>query len=480
MTSHDWGSLKELFHAALELPPDARARWLDHATGGDPARIAQVLELLRAADTADGFLDAPAAVAPEDVSEEVESGFDLRPGARVGSYEVIREIGRGGMGVVYLARDLRLGRDVALKALPPEVSTHPEHRERLRREARAAATITHPSVATVYALEEANGHLFIASEYVEGRSLREVLSESRLTPEHAVAIAIEVAAALGAAHAAGVVHRDLKPDNVLVTANGTVKVVDFGIAYVDGIEGTRLTQHGALLGTPAYMAPEQLVGGAVDARADVYAIGLLLGEMVAGRHPLADGGPPAMSPTLAGIVTRCLQPEPSARFTSAAALASALRSLGEGDREAVQEARWWWGFHQGAASATYALFLIPAWFARRLIDGPLGTVLFVLALVAAVAAITMRLHLWFVSRAGSATISDERRYTAPRLRIADVVFAAGLLSNGLSIEGANSPLATLLIAGAAAAAVAFLVIEPSTTRAAFPEERESVRTGRGG
>ena len=178
-----------------------------------------------------------------------------------------------------------------------------------------------------------------------------------------------------------------------------------------------------------------------------------------------------MSPTLAGIVTRCLQPEPSARFTSAGALASALRSLREGEEEALPEARWWWGFHQGATSVTYALFLIPAWLARRLIDGPLGTVLFVLALVAAVAAITMRLHLWFVSRAGSTTVGDERRHSAARLRIADVVFAAGLLGSGLSIEGTNSPLATLLIAGAAAAAVAFLVIEPSTTRAAFPEER---------
>ena len=291
-----------------------------------------------------------------------------------------------------------------------------------------------------------------------------------------MAVAIEVAGALGAAHAAGVVHRDLKPENVLMTAAGTVKVVDFGIAYVDGRDGTRLTQRGALLGTPAYMAPEQLAGAAVDARADVYAMGLLVGEMVAGRHPLADGGPPALPHALAGIVTRCLQPEPGARFASAEALAAALRSVRDGTVEALPAARWWWTFHQAAASIAYALLLGPAWLARRLIDAPLGTVLFVVVLVAGIAAITMRLHLWFVSRSGGAALDHERRHGARRLRAADAVFAAGLLASGLSVEATNSLLATLLIAGAAAGAVAFVVIEPSTTRAAFPEEQATTGT----
>ncbi|HEY6506898.1 MAG TPA: serine/threonine-protein kinase, partial [Vicinamibacterales bacterium] len=376
MTPEDWGQLRELFHTALELPPESRVAWLEQATGGDAARVAHILELLRASDSLDGFLDRPAAIAPEDVAEGPGApALTLSPGAHVGTYEVIREIGRGGMGVVYQARDLRLGRDVALKALPLEVSADPAHRERLRREARAVATIAHPSVATVYALEEVDGCLFIVSEFVDGRSLREALAPSPFSPEHAVAVAIEVAGALGAAHAAGVVHRDLKPENVLVTANGTVKVVDFGIAHVDGLGGTRLTQHGALLGTPAYMAPEQLAGAAVDARADVYAMGLLVGEMVAGRHPLADGGPPALPLALAGIVTRCLQPEPGARFASAEALGEALRSVRDGTGKALPAARWWWTFHQAAASTAYALLLVPAWLARRLIDAPLGTLL---------------------------------------------------------------------------------------------------------
>src|SRR5690606_10401336 len=223
-------------------------------------------------------------------------------------YRIVRDIGRGGMGIVYLAEDTRLGRRVALKALPPDVAANPELRQRLRREARAAATISHPTIATVYALEEIDDHLFIVSEYVDGETVRHALARGPMAPARALGVVIQTARALGAAHDAGVVHRDLKPENVLLTAAGDIKVVDFGIAHLEGSDATRLTRAGAMLGTPAYMAPEQLLGHDVDGRADIYAFGVLLNELLTGRHPLASGGntPP---PPFAAIAARCLQAE---------------------------------------------------------------------------------------------------------------------------------------------------------------------------
>jgi predicted Ser/Thr protein kinase len=468
VTSDDWRALNDLFHGARELPTDDRAAWLAEATGGNTARVAQVMDLLRAADTAGTFLEDPVQIEPGDLAEPLAASRDgLEPGQRIGQYEVVREVGRGGMGVVYLGRDLRLGRDVAMKMLPPEVSFDAARRERLRREARAAATIAHPSVATVFALEELDGHLVLVSEFVRGRSLREVIEAAPLPPPRALSVAIDIAAALSAAHAAGIVHRDLKPENVLLTEHGGVKVVDFGIAYMEAAENTRLTQVGAILGTPAYMAPEQLTGSQVDGRADVYALGLLLGEMVAGRHPLAPGGPPDLPPALAGVVARCLQPEPAARFASADALISALRSVHDKRGDTGSQALWWWAFHQGAVALAYAGLLVPAWLARGFMGGRAGLLVFLLVMASGIAAITLRLHLWFVSRVSGEDLADQRAHSAPWLRAADGVFAAGLLGSGLFVGADDSVLAIVLSGAAVIVAMAFLIIEPSTTRAAF-------------
>ena len=373
--------------------------------------------------------------------------------------------------MVYQARDTDLGRVVALKALPAEAAADPARRERLRREARAAATITHPGVATVYALEEIDGQLFIAAEYVEGQSLRDVLAGAPMPAERAIGLAIEIADALSAAHAGGVVHRDLKPENVLLTAHGGVKVVDFGIASLEVEDGPRLTVDGAILGTPAYMAPEQLAGGAVDSRTDIYAVGVLLGEMLSGRHPMVRGDRPAFPTGLDAIITRCLQPDPAARFASAADLRWALAAAAAGRHGPDRGARWWWAFHQGSVGPTYAVLLVPAWLARSFMGGRPGLLVFLLLMASGIVAITLRLHLWFVSRVADEDLGAQRARTGVWLRIADAVFAGGLLGSGLFVGSEEPALAIVLSAAGVIVALAFLVIEPSTARAAFRDGR---------
>src|SRR5262249_22548184 len=221
----------------------------------------------------------------------------LPPGAVVGTYTIVREIGRGGMGRVYLATDARLGRTVALKALAPHLLRDPAQRERLRREARAAAMLSHPGICTVYALEEVDGDLFIATEFVDGRTLsEEIQSRHPRSSADVVRTAQELARALAAAHASGVVHRDLKPDNVMRTRDGRLKILDFGLARIESprMPAGLVTQPGVVVGTPAYMAPEQINGTAVDARADVFAYGVLMYEYACGVHPFEGGSPLAV------------------------------------------------------------------------------------------------------------------------------------------------------------------------------------------
>ena len=473
MTAAQWNRLSELFQLALELPPERRPEWLAQQAGSDPELAAHARALLDASDTPGGFLDRPLELEPDDVATMLAAGV-VQPGDRVGKYEIVREIGRGGMGVVYLARDTTLRRrEVALKALPAELAADPARRERLKLEASAAGTITHPGVAVVYALEEIDGHLFIASEYVNGRSLRQVLADGPLSADRAVGLTVEIVDALIAVHAKGVVHRDLKPENVLLTPEGRVKVVDFGIAHVDVDDASPLTAEGVILGTPLYMAPEQLAGGVIDSRTDLFTVGVLLGEMLSGRRPYTSEGWPAFAPPLAEIVRRCMQRNPEDRFGSATELREALarpftmQPAGNGD------ARWWWRFHQGAVALAYAALLIPTWMARSFMGGRIGLLVFLLVMAGGIVAITLRLHLLFVvSRVpGEDHGAAERAESRIWLRLADIVFAAGLLGSGLFV-GAEEPVLSIVLSGAAViVTVAFLVIEPSTTRAAFRDPR---------
>jgi predicted Ser/Thr protein kinase len=472
VTPEQFARLKIVFQEALEQPSEVRRAWLREECGGNTALLREAESLLATYETAGDFLEQPAQVDPSDLDA-------LPPGARVGSYEILEEIGRGGMGIVYLAQDERLGRRVALKSLPGGVAMQPELRERLRREARAAATISHPAVAVVYALEEVGEQIFIASEYVQGETLRSLIAQGPLPQERARSIATDIAGALAAAHSAGVIHRDLKPENVLIKSDGSVKVVDFGIAHVEGADASRLTRTGFALGTPAYMAPEQLLGAAVDPRADVYAWGVVLSEMLQGHHPLdrvtTDAPPRPITGAWTTIINRCLQPDPNAR-PNARDLVEALGSdpitkVHTGPSPERHPTRWWWEFHQGIAALIYWVMVIPAWYARGHIGGVWGRAFFITMLAAVIVAANLRLHLWFTSRFYESELTWVHDRSGRWIRAADWVFAAALIAGGVLISE-RSALSIVLPSVAIGAVVAFLLIEPVTTRAAFGSSRQ--------
>ena len=471
MTPEKWERLKVLFSGALDQPAERRHEWLTLHAQGDDMLAREAGALLVAHETAGGFLDEPAVIDPADLTDVDE----LPSGTRVGIYEIEYEIGRGGMGVVYLARDVRLERRVALKALPRIHDADDTLRERLRREAQAAAKISHAAIATVYALEEVDGRLFIASEYIEGHSLRSEIERGALEPTRAVAIAADIARALCAAHDAGVIHRDLKPENVLITPAGAVKVVDFGIAQVASIH-TRLTREGAVIGTPAYMAPEQLIGGTSDERADIYGVGVILSEMLTGHHPLTPGRR-TMPVSASEIAWKCIQTDPNDRYLSARELLAALeQDLASSNTvaepvtpaiPAAPPARWWWEFHQAAASIVYSVMVWPTWLARNVIRGQEGNAVFVTVLAAAIVAVTLRLHLWFTSRSYPAELGWARARATGWMLVSDAIFAIGLVVAGILVGDARPVLAVIEIAVAVGAATAFAVVEPATARAAF-------------
>jgi hypothetical protein len=455
-----WTRIKELFQQALEQPVAQRRTWLASAAGADADLFNDVASLLIAHEKDGSFLQEPPAVAPP--APKV-----FPPGTRLGPYEIVDELGRGGAGIVYLALDHRLERQVALKLVAAHANA--DLRDRLRREARAAATIGHPSVATIHALEEFDDQLFIVSEYVRGRTLRAELANGQMPRARVMTIARELAHALRAAHAVGVVHRDLKPENVLLSDTGAVKVVDFGIARMANRELTQLTRHGALLGTPAYMAPEQLLGSEVDARADIYAFGVVLIEMLTGRHP---GGATATATApadegLTAIARQCTELDRTARIQSAALLVSALDRLDRRSGTHRSSSRWWWEFHQAVVATVYGLTLFPAWHARSVLGGSLGRAFFIVILAAVVVSGCLRLHLWFTSRFYSAELMWVRRRSSGWIAAGDVLFSVGLVSAAVLSRAENSSVDVLLLSVGVGAAVAFLAIEPTTTRAAF-------------
>jgi hypothetical protein len=494
MTPQRWSQIKNVFNGALERPEPERAAWLRGECGSDVALLDAAEQLLRSHETLGAFLDRPAAVDPEDVAlatppgAESADGTAWHAGDRVGEYEIVRPIGRGGMGVVYLATDRRLHRQVALKSLPAAFAGDTGMRERLKREARAAATIAHPAVATVFSLEEIDGQLLLASEFLDGRTLRAVVDEGPLDVAAAHAIALQIAQGLRAAHEAGVVHRDLKPENIIITPSGAAKIVDFGIAWLEGpghTHQTKLTRAGAMIGTPAYMAPEQLMGQRVDARTDVYAFGVILAEMLSGRHPLSvDPAPVARERTpedevLAGLLQRiadhCRETTPAQRVGSTRELVAMLEGVSSAVRVAPVAqpsalpargaSRFWWEFHQGAVAVSYGVMLVPAWFARAAIGGIEGRGFFIATASAAVMAGMLRLHLWFTSHQHPADLAWARRRSAMWIRMADAMFVLSLLIGAGLLVGESS-LDVVLLLLALGVAVAAMVIEPSTARAA--------------
>ena len=340
-TADRWQRVRRLFEAAIERPVPERSAFVSAAVAGDETLRGEV-EAMLAADAAGAALSEQWPVASESLLAELRIAFStvrvgsasspgLTAGNRVGNYDVVAPLGAGGMGEVYRAHDARLGRDVAIKILPHAFTTHPERLARFEREARVLAALNHPHIGGIYGIEEAGTAPALVLELVEGVTLADHLKEGRPDIEEALTIARQVADALSAAHDKGFVHRDLKPANVKITPAGVVKVLDFGLAKADGDGATpelahsptitvTATRDGRLLGTAAYMSPEQARGKTVDKRSDIWAFGCVLYETLSGRRAFDRE---TVSDTLAAILER----EPDWRMLPPATPASVRRLL---------------------------------------------------------------------------------------------------------------------------------------------------------
>jgi predicted Ser/Thr protein kinase len=489
--------INQLFMLALDARADEREQILSAACPEDPAVRDEVRALLSAHDRGAGLLESPHPLTEQ--LAHVESSMRL-VGQRLGQYEVKRVLGEGGMGVVYLAYDHQLHRPIALKAIAPAFANDQTRRARLAREARAVAPLVHPGIAAVYALEEFDGAVYIAGEYVEGNTLRDEIANGALGARRTLQTAIELAEALAAAHHRGIVHRDLKPENVIRTPDGNVKILDFGLAQIRDphADAEQLTDDGTVLGTPGYMSPEQIRTEVLDARSDLFSLGIIMLEMLTGRHPFkGDGtaatvarileaepeplsgsrgsGAPdaALHREIEGIARICLHKSRDGRFSSAQALLSALQRAQAGVAgtphapASAAAPLWWWKFHQAAASVGYLLLLIPMWAARGLVTGRPGTWLFVGGMVAAVAATIIRCHLWFTASSLPAEWRAQQAHTRPWLRTAEVFFVLALVTAGWLVLDAGTGLSELLMGSAVAVLIGFALIEPAATRAAF-------------
>lgn len=491
MNAERWKKVNDLFHEALAHDRATRDAFVFERASPDAQLLKEVQSLLAAHESSEHFMEVPAwGVAPELMFDEQEE--PTLTGRTIGPYRVFDEVGRGGMGVVYAAEDTRLGRDVALKALTPDYTGDPARRERLRREARAAASLSHPSIATVYALEEIEGDLFIVTELVRGHTLREELRSGPLPAERLQSTLLAIAEALAAAHARGVVHRDLKPENVMRGADGHVKVLDFGLARMAGLNpdatatGMRqLTEAGAAVGTPGYMAPEQFSGGVIDARTDVFAFGVLATELATGQHPFASNTAAVFSPDQVNFVStrvwalpgleevarRCLRALPDERYASGAELVTALRAALPQASDAPAsggDAAWWWRFHQGAVSVVLAVLPAIAWGIRSMMGRPYGALLFFVCVGCAAVSVTIRLNLLFTARVNPAVVRLHRARVFPALPIVDIGLAASMLAAAarLAWSGAPDEVAALCLGLGIVTIASVTIIEPATTRAA--------------
>ena len=374
----DWQRIEQLFHAALERPPEERPAFLQQACGSNTELLKEVESLLDSSEKPLDFLPQALAEVAHGVSVEnhhssatgvklAYSRSKIAAGTTLSHYRVMSMLGAGGMGEVYLAEDTRLRRKVALKMLAPELTGDERGLRRFEQEAHAASALNHPNILTIYEFGQADGLNFIACEFVEGETLRQKIGERKLETSAGVEIAIQIAGALAAAHASGIVHRDIKPENVIVRTDGIVKVLDFGIAKLSSRLAGRARERtessiallssetGMIRGTAKYMSPEQARGMAVDARSDIFSLGSVLYEMLTGKAAFegdtasdviaeilkVEPRPPSelvpeIPPEVEDIISKALYKDRESRYQSAGEL---LADLQEFRKEAEFQAK---------------------------------------------------------------------------------------------------------------------------------------------
>lgn len=382
MTPERWEKVGEIFSSASEMDSAERGAYLREVCGDDTTLLSEVESLLAAGNDAGRFISEP--VAGNFVSDFAEHVKALAPGNSIGHYTIEKAIGSGGMGEVYLATDTILGRKIALKTLPPSFASDPSFLRRFRNEAQAAANINHPNVATVYSVEECEGIQFLTMEYIDGKTL------DRLTPEGGLEIKTflqwfePIAHALAAAHKRGIIHRDIKPGNIMISADGTPKILDFGLAQIErSLAGNAslakdITAPGQIIGTPSYMSPEQAEGADVDVRSDIFSFGTVMYEALTGKRPFrgatqglivkavvhSDPDPiakhrPDTPYILAKMVARCLQKSPGKRFQSMREIRSILKEARTASDAGVSMDSFARRFYREATSPS-RLWLIPS------------------------------------------------------------------------------------------------------------------------
>ena len=357
MTPERWQQVEEVLQHALDLPWSERATFIAERCGTDQELKHEASSLLDAHEDAGNFIETPA------LAQDAHILLGDTAIREVGEYSIIRALGSGGMGEVYLAQDRRLDRLVALKILPSYFAADDQRLRRFQREARAASALNHPNILTIHEVGESDGTYFIATEFIDGQTIREVTATEPLTVDEVIDIVEQVASGLAAAHRAGIVHRDIKPENIMRRTDGLVKILDFGIAKLverqdsDSTQRSVHTELGVVMGTIDYMSPEQARGLPVDERTDIWSVGVVLYEMLTGQLPFAgatrmdsmvailekeplslnETGRPTVNSAVQRIVDKCLQKNRDQRYQSIDELLADLKTARADSQSHVPE-----------------------------------------------------------------------------------------------------------------------------------------------